>query len=130
MAAYNYSAINAQGLELQGELRAPDLDAAKEQLRAKGLLPQRLSETTNRAEKAGGTFKKVSPKALQVFSRQFATLIEAGVSIVTALVILEQQTDDKNLAPVIDEVRGDVESGVLLSKALGRHPKVFNRLYV
>jgi type IV pilus assembly protein PilC len=130
MAAYAYSAINAQGLELKGELHAPDLEAAKEQLRAKGLLPQRLSETKSSAQKTGGMFKKVAPKSLQVFSRQFATLIESGVSIVQALVILEQQTDDKRLAPVIDEVRGDVESGVILSKALSRHPRVFSRLYV
>jgi type IV pilus assembly protein PilC len=130
MASYSYSAINAQGLELRGELHAPDLEAAKDQLRSRGLLPKSLSEGTSAATKAGGTFKKVSPKAMQVFTRQFATLIEAGVSIVQALLILEQQTADKNLAPVIDEVRNDVESGALLSKALSRHPRVFSRLYV
>jgi type IV pilus assembly protein PilC len=75
------------------------------------------------------TFGKVKPKSLQVFSRQFATLIQAGVSIVSALLILEQQTDDKKLAVVIAEVREDVESGVVLSRAMARHPKVFNRLY-
>jgi type IV pilus assembly protein PilC len=129
MAAYSYSAINAQGLELTGELYAPDLEAAKEQLRSKGLLPKALTEGKARA-RAGGAFKRVTPKALQVFTRQFATLIEAGVSIVSALLVLEQQTDDKNLAPVIDEVRSDVESGMILSRAMGRHPRVFNRLYV
>ncbi|HUK99128.1 MAG TPA: type II secretion system F family protein, partial [Gaiellaceae bacterium] len=66
----------------------------------------------------------------QVFSRQFATLIQAGVSIVQALLILEEQTDDKKLAVVIAEVREDVESGVVLSRAMSRHPKVFSRLYV
>ncbi len=131
MAAFTYSAINAQGLQSSGELHAPDLEAAKEQLRSRGLLPQRLDEAkSSAAAKAGGTFKKVTPKALQVFSRQFATLVEAGVSIVSALVILEQQTDDKNLAPVIAEVRRDVESGVILSKALARHPRIFDRLYI
>ena len=130
MAAFTYSAINAQGLRSTGELYAPDLEAAKEQLRSRGLLPQRLTEAKSSAAKAGGTFKKVTPKALQVFSRQFATLIEAGVSIVSSLVILEEQTDDKNLAPVIADVRRDVESGVILSKALARHPRIFSRLYV
>jgi type IV pilus assembly protein PilC len=57
-------------------------------------------------------------------------LIEAGVSIVSSLVVLEEQTEDKNLAVVIDDIRSDVESGLVLSKALARHPKVFNRLYV
>jgi type IV pilus assembly protein PilC len=130
VAAYDYSAINAQGLELKGVLHAPDLDAAKEQLRSRGLLPKSLREGKASTVKAGGAFKKVGPKSLQVFTRQFATLIEAGVSIVSALLILEQQTDDKRLRPVIDEVRNDVESGMILSKALSRHSKVFSRLYV
>jgi type IV pilus assembly protein PilC len=130
MAAYSYSAINAEGLELKGELHAPDLASAKERLRARGLLPQRLVEAKSSVASKGGAFKKVAPKSLQVFSRQFATLIEAGVSIVSALVILEEQTEDKRLAPVIAEIRSDVEGGVILSKALARHPRVFNRLYV
>jgi type IV pilus assembly protein PilC len=130
MAAFSYSAVNAQGLVLTGELHAPDLAAAKEQLRSRGLLPQRLAEAKGAATGAGKRFKKVSAKSLQVFSRQFATLIEAGVSIVSALAILEQQTEDKVLVTVIAEVRSDVESGSILSKALARHPRVFNRLFI
>jgi type IV pilus assembly protein PilC len=72
----------------------------------------------------------VKPKSLQVFARQFATMIGAGVSVVAALVTLEEQTDDKYLAEVIGDVRFDVEAGVILSQALARHPKVFNRLFV
>src|SRR5204863_5809522 len=64
------------------------------------------------------------------FSRQFATMIEAGLNVVGALVILEDQTDDQNLAAVIQELRKDVEGGLLLSEAMARHPKVFSRLYV
>ena len=130
MASFRYSAINAQGLELRGELYAPDLEEARQQLRSRGLLPQKVVEAQVRAGGASGLFKKVKPKALQVFSRQFATLIESGVSMVSALLILEQQTDDKNLAEVIAGVRADVESGLILSKALARHPRVFSRLYV
>ena len=77
-----------------------------------------------------GRAKKVKPKSLQIFSRQFATMIEAGLSVVTALVILEQQTDDHALGAVIDDVREQVESGALLSEAMAQHPAVFNRLYV
>ena len=57
-------------------------------------------------------------------------MIEAGLNVVGALVILEEQTDDKYLAEVINELRADVEGGMLLSQAMARHPKVFNRLYV
>jgi type IV pilus assembly protein PilC len=129
MAAFAYNAINAQGLEHAGVIHAPDLSGAREQLQARGLLPQSLSEE---AGAAGGrqAFKKIKPKSLQIFARQLATMIEAGVSVVAALVTLEEQTDDKYLQQVIAEVRSDVESGVIFSKALARHPKVFNRLFV
>ncbi len=81
-------------------------------------------------ETARTAFKKIKPKSLQIFSRQFATMIEAGLNVVSALVILEQQTDDKYLAAVIRELRADVEGGLLLSQAMARHPKVFSRLFV
>jgi type IV pilus assembly protein PilC len=131
MAAFTYDAINAQGVELTGEIHAPDLAAAREQLVARGLLPQALSERSASGERgARSAFKKVKAKSLQVFSRQLATMIEAGVSVVAALVVLEEQTEDKYLSEVIAEIRGDVEGGMVLSKAFARHPKVFNNLYV
>jgi type IV pilus assembly protein PilC len=129
MTAFAYTAINAQGLVSKGVLHAPDQDSAKDQLRQQGLLAQALSEQKV-ASSGGARFSKVKPKSLQIFSRQFATLIQAGVSIVQALLILEEQTDDKKLASVIVEVREDVESGVVLSRAMSRHPKVFSRLFV
>jgi type IV pilus assembly protein PilC len=131
MAAFSYSAINAEGLQLEGEIRATDLEAARDQLRSRGLLPRNLKELTGTRDRGvAAAFKNVKPRSLQIFSRQFATLIQAGVSMVAALVILEEQTEDKNLAAVVSEVRADVESGVILSVAFARHPKVFSRLYV
>src|SRR6266550_3827207 len=130
MAAFAYDAINAQGLELSGVIHAPDLSAAREQLQTRGLLPQSVSEQAGASEGVSSRFKKVKPKSLQIFARQLATMIEAGVSVVAALVTLEEQTDDKYLQEVIADVRSDVESGVIFSKALARHPKVFNRLFV
>jgi type IV pilus assembly protein PilC len=129
MTAFAYTAINAQGLVSKGVLHAADPVSAKDQLRQQGLLAQSLNE--QRSKSAGSArFAKIKPKSLQIFSRQFATLIQAGVSIVQALLILEEQTDDKKLAVVIAEIREDVESGVVLSRAMSRHPKVFSRLYV
>jgi type IV pilus assembly protein PilC len=131
MAAFSYSAINSVGLESVGEVHAPDPSAAREQLRVRGLLATHLHELPASGEQtARTTFKKIKPKSLQIFSRQFATMVEAGLNIVSALVILEQQTDDKYLAAVIRELRADVEGGMLMSQAMARHPKVFNRLYV
>jgi type IV pilus assembly protein PilC len=131
MAAFSYSAIAADGLAQIGEIHAPNPDAAREQLRIRGLLAERLVELPASGEEGvRTTFKKVKPKTLQIFSRQFATMIEAGLNVVSALVILEEQTDDEYFASVVKELRADVEGGLLLSQALGRHPKIFSRLYV
>jgi type IV pilus assembly protein PilC len=131
MAAYAYSAINADGLELAGEIHAPDTEAAREQLRVRGLLAEHLEELPASGEEGVRTaFKKIKPKTLQIFSRQFATMIEAGLNVVGSLVILEQQTEDAYFASVVRELRADVEGGLLLSQAMARHPKIFDRLYV
>jgi type IV pilus assembly protein PilC len=129
MAAFAYNAINSLGVESSGEITAPDLGAARDQLRQRGLRPIELSEISAGGG-TGGRRKKVKQRSLQVFSRQFATMIDAGLNVVSALVILEQQTDDNALADVIREVRTDVEGGMLLSQAMARHPKVFDRLYI
>ncbi len=131
MAAFAYSAINVEGFLSAGEIHAPSIDAAREQLRIRGLLAEKIDELPSAGEDGARTaFKKIKPKSLQIFSRQFATMIEAGLSVVAALVILEEQTDDKYLAQIIGELRGDVEGGLLLSQAMSRHPKVFTTLFV
>jgi type IV pilus assembly protein PilC len=141
MAAYAYTAINADGLELRGQVQAPTLSAAREQLRVQGLLAELLEEVSGGVAGVGvdgqaagserrSASKGVKARSLQVFSRQFATMIDAGLNVVTALTILEDQTDDVHLARTIGEVRADVERGALLSEALARHPKVFSRIYV
>jgi type IV pilus assembly protein PilC len=131
MAGFAYSAISIDGLETVGEIHAPDLEAAREQLRIRGLLAHSLRELPASGEDNLRTaFRKIKPRSMQVFSRQFATMIEAGLNIVAALVILEEQTDDPYLAEIIAELRADVEGGLLLSQAMARHPKVFDELYV
>jgi type IV pilus assembly protein PilC len=131
MAAFAYSAINVDGIEQAGELHAPNTEAAREQLRVRGLLANVLEELPASGEEGARTaFKKVKPKTLQIFSRQFATMIEAGLSVVGSLVILEQQTEDAYFSSVVREIRADVEGGLLLSQAMARHPKIFDRLYV
>ena len=130
MAAFAYTAINADGAELDGELNAPDAAAAREQLRIRGLLASSLKEVARESEGGVQAFKKIKPKSLQIFSRQFATMIEAGLNVVASLVILEEQTDDKYLAQIVRDLRADVEGGMLLSQAMARHPKVFDRLYI
>ena len=72
----------------------------------------------------------VRPRDLAIFSRQFATMVNSGLPILRALAILGEQTDNKNLAKVLVDVRMDVEQGQSLSGAMGKHPKTFSDLYV
>jgi len=131
MAAYAYSAINAQGMELSGEVTAADLPGAREQLRLRGLLAQSIDEIDEGGPKEiNFGAKMVKAKSLQIFSRQFATMIEAGLNVVGALVILEEQTSDQALAKIVTQLRADVESGLLLSEAMMKHPRTFTRLYI
>jgi type IV pilus assembly protein PilC len=131
MAAFAYSAINAQGMELSGEVTAADLAGAREQLRLRGLLAQSIDELDESGPKEiNFGAKVVKPKSLQIFSRQFATMIEAGLNVVGALVILEEQTSDQALAKIVTQLRADVESGLLLSEAMAKHPRTFSRLYI
>lgn len=130
VAGFFYTAVNASGIETSGEITAGDVVAAREQLRGRGLLPVQLVEQSEVEQSHDSGIKKVKPKSLQIFSRQFATMIESGLNVVTALAILEEQTEDDNLGLVIGEIRSDVEGGLLLSEAMKRHPRVFSRLFV
>ncbi len=133
MTSYAYTAINARGLEVDGVIAANDLSAAREQLQRRGLLAEKISEIATGAslgEKRITLGGGVKQKSLQIFSRQFATMIEAGLSVVQALVVLEDQTNDMQLAEVVTQLRYDVEAGLILSEAMARHPRVFSRLYI
>ncbi|HEY2353923.1 MAG TPA: type II secretion system F family protein [Gaiellaceae bacterium] len=133
MTSYAYTAINASGLSVDGVIAANDLSSARDQLQRRGLLADKISELNtgdSMVEKRISLGKRVKPKSLQIFSRQFATMIEAGLSVVQALVVLEDQTSDVMLADVVTQLRYDVEAGLILSEAMARHPKVFSRLYI
>ncbi|MEX2464385.1 MAG: hypothetical protein WD428_00760, partial [Gaiellaceae bacterium] len=79
MASYAYTAINAEGVELDGQVTASDQNAAREVLRVRGLLAMTLDEEARSSKGFGMAITKVKPKALQIFSRQFATMVEAGL---------------------------------------------------
>lgn len=132
MTSFSYSAINVSGRRLTGEIAAADLVAARDALRQQGLLPLEVREQRAKAARADrkASGRGVKGKSLQVFARQLATMIAAGVSVVSALTVLEEQSEDRKLAAVVGEVRRDVESGKLLSEAMARHPGVFSEIFV
>jgi type IV pilus assembly protein PilC len=80
--------------------------------------------------KIPGMGKRVNTRDIVIFSRQFATMVNAGLSLIRALTVLEDQTDSDPLRAVLGSVRTDVERGTSLSAAMDRHPKVFSELFV
>ena len=130
---YAYRVRDRQGKLLGGTLEADNEQAVVAKLRQLGYAPVSIE-----AEKSAGMKTelrlpgsgRVKLKDLAVFSRQFATMINSGLSLLRALTILGEQTANKRLAQIIILVRAEVEKGVSLSAAMAKHPKAFNRLYV
>lgn len=130
---YAYKATDAKGRVKNGKVSAPTSEAAVRQLNIKGLKPVTLEETEAGGLSAEiripGITDRVAAKEVAVFSRQFATMIASGLSLLRSLSILAEQTENTTLAGVILAVKADVEKGESLSRALEAHPKVFSKLY-
>ncbi|NOS82459.1 MAG: type II secretion system F family protein [Nitrospira sp.] len=130
MATFAYVGRTKSGAVKKGELSAKTRDEAVDQLRKQSVV------VTSLAEKSGiGGFKLsfgsgLSEKDLVVFTRQFGTMINAGLPLVQCLEILSTQSENKVLRETIGEVKTQVEAGSTFSDALRRHPKVFDDLYV
>jgi type IV pilus assembly protein PilC len=133
-ATFEYKVRDTQGRLLKGSLEGDSQALVANRLRQMGYLPiavqQQASAKLQSDLKIPWLSDRVKLKEVAVFSRQFATMINSGLSLIRALNILEEQTENKKLAGVVKEVRLDIEKGASLSQALARHPKVFNRLYV
>jgi type IV pilus assembly protein PilC len=131
---FEYRARDRAGAVREGHLEASSSAAVVRTLQEKGLVPLRVSEfrvtALNKEIKLPGFGKRVKPKAVAVLSRQLATMVNSGLSLVRALTVLERQTENPVLAGVVAEVRGRVEQGSSLSAALAEHPKIFGYLYV
>jgi type IV pilus assembly protein PilC len=135
VATFNYSVRDRSGALVSGTLEAESQAAVARRLKSMGYAPVSITEANNGLSKeikipgfSGG--KKIKLKDLAIFARQFATMINAGLSLLRALTILTEQTDNKKLAEILGEVRNDVQSGNSLSGAMGKHPRVFPPLMI
>ena len=131
---YEYAVRDRKGKLVNGKLEAASETALVTKLRSMGYAPVSIKESSagsgiQREIKLPGS-NKVSLKDLAVMSRQFATMINSGLSLLRGLSILAEQTESTALAKVLAEVRNDVETGMSLSTALAKHPKVFPPLMV
>ncbi|MDH3606647.1 MAG: type II secretion system F family protein [Acidimicrobiia bacterium] len=130
---FEYRARDKNGKVLEGEIEGSSRDAVVKALHERGAVPLAVDEVKTSGLKmeinVPGISDRIKSKDVAVFSRQFATMINAGLSLLRSLSVLEEQTESKPLAKVISEVRRDVERGVGLSAALEKHPKAFGNLY-
>src|SRR5918994_2374994 len=130
MALYTYKAMDKQGEVIQDKLEGSGELAVAHEPRQQGLLVIDVKEQSVGQKDILEPFKRIKLGDLVVFSRQLATMINAGLPIVRALYVLSEQTENPKLKEVVVAVRKDVEGGFSLSEALEKHPKVFSRLYV
>jgi type IV pilus assembly protein PilC len=138
MPIFTYKGVTVGGGQVRAEITAPDERSAARQLRSQGITVQNLTVKRATPTQIGaatipfiGRFMgAVRSKDISVFCRQFATMIAAGLPLVQCLQTLGVQAERKNFRDIIAKVAVDVEAGSTLSEAMGRHPNVFNELFV
>ncbi len=128
MAMYAYRGRSG-GAVVSGEIEANDRPTAVTQLRARGVVATSVQERTTKPvgmKKIGG---KVKDKHLAIYTRQFSTMVDAGLPIAQCLSILAEQSDSKVLRDVTGKIAHEVEGGVTLAESFRKYPKVFNDLF-
>jgi type IV pilus assembly protein PilC len=155
MPKYNYVALDARGNETKGSIEVGSQNEAIGRVKEMGLFPTKITESEKEdkgaakkgkakaAPKAKGGKKGVNlniripglgggvkPKVLTTFTRQLATLVDAGLPLLRGLRVLEKQERNANLKGILSQLATSIEGGSTFSEALAQHPKVFNRLFV
>jgi type IV pilus assembly protein PilC len=157
MPKYNYTALDAHGSETKGNIEAASQNEAISRVKEMQLFPTKITEADKDGKAAGKKssakssarpkpggkkggamsinikipgFGGVKPKVLTTFTRQLATLVDAGLPLLRGLRVLEKQERNVNLKSIIAQLATSIEGGSTFSEALAQHPKVFNRLFV
>jgi type IV pilus assembly protein PilC len=153
MPKFNYVAMDSRGKETKGTLEVANQNEAIGRLKEMGYFPTKVVEADKGKEKTGKADKapekgakkkgsinlsikipglggKVKPKVLTSFTRQLATLVDAGLPLLRGLRVLEKQEKNPTLKKIINDLAVSIESGSTFSEGLAQHPKVFNRLFV
>jgi type IV pilus assembly protein PilC len=155
MPKYSYIALDARGQESKGVIEVASQNEAIGRVKEMGLFPTKIFEAEKIKEKTAGKKAKapgkkaggkrgamdiqikipflsgrVKPKVLTTFTRQLATLVDAGLPLLRGLRVLEKQERNRTLKDILGELSLSIEGGSTFSEALAQHPKVFNRLFV
>jgi type IV pilus assembly protein PilC len=130
MSTYVFKAMDLTGAKASGEVEAESKQIVSDQLKQRGLIVLEIADKHTSKELEIPFFNRIKPADLTIMTRQLATMVNSGMTILRALYVLEAQTENDKLVAAISLVRKDVEAGLPLSDALERHPKVFNQLFV
>src|SRR5512145_1649235 len=134
MAIYRYKAINEAGSMVSGTVEAETVQNADTILLSRGLIPSQVTEETShqrdtlwaRISAIGGAVKT---RDLILFTKQFRSMLNAGVPIIRVMQVLEAQTESKVLRQAITAIVGDIRQGATISDAFEKYPKIFSHLY-
>lgn len=130
MPIYRWEGKSRQGTLAKGEMDAPSEEAVISKLRTQQIIATRVKPKSKSLSEIEIFKQKVTEREIVIFTRQFATMIDAGLPLVQCLEILVGQQENKTFAEVLSDIKADVEAGSTFAKALGKHPKVFDSLFV
>jgi type IV pilus assembly protein PilC len=129
-STYVWKAMDLAGAQSHGEVEAESKQSVSDQLKARGLIILDISDKHKSREINLDFLNRVKLTDVAIMTRQLATMVSSGMTILRALYVLEEQTENKLLCSALVQVRKDVEAGLSFSDSLERHPKVFNPLYI
>ena len=138
MEFYTYKGISA-GKYIEGEIEALNQEEASHKLKndkviITNLVRSKKKKIDKKEKKKSTSFsfgkKKIKPADVVIFSKQFATMVKAGLPILNVLIMLRDQTENPSLKEIIEDIRKSLEGGVTLSKFFNKYPKVFDNIYV
>ena len=129
-ATYRFKAVDLTGLPQKGEIAGDSKQAVTDELKQRGLTVMDVEEKRSGLSMEIALPSRIKAADLTVMTRQLATMVSSGMTLLRSFHVLEDQIENKKLKLVVEEVRENIEAGLLLSDALAKHPKVFGPLYV
>lgn len=130
MPYFNYTIRDANGQTRSGKVEAPNAEELRKRLQAEGLQVLEVTEDRKAPRVPAGGYGRVKLSDLAIFARQFSTMLDAGVSLIRCLDVLQAQTSNARLRKILMDLSARVESGESLSRSMARHPKAFSQLII
>lgn len=127
LVTFNYEGLDRRGSRIKGEIEGRNPNLVKAELRRQGINPTRVRKKPKPLFSSGG---RVSPRDIANFSRQLATMMKAGVPLVSAFEVIAGGVKNERMRKLVTDLKNDVEGGSSLSESIAKHPKYFDTLYV